>query len=287
MDKNELPPGGDPQDYMRTQEIGPVGAQPWQSGQASGQPGGQAWGQQAGQAPPLKGQVLSGSNSPKPPRRHNRALLWGAGLALVAMLAGGGAYAATALSSSTSPAGPTGQAAQLNDILNSASSPTSADSVSSFAKTTAATAAASHPCVARAAKLKAAGHPVAAERVLLLCRSPLARLRLIGGLHGSFTFKTKTGTTTLAYQRGAIQSVNGNNVVVQSSDGTTWTWVLQSGTVIRQGGKKATTSALADGEKVFAGGPVVSGAYDAKLIVVQKAQSGSTPSPSPSPASGS
>jgi hypothetical protein len=283
MDKNELPPGGDPQDYMRTQEIGPVGAQPWQSGQ----PGGQAWGQQAGQAPPVQGRVLSASNSPKPPRRHSRALLWGAGLALVALLAGGGAYAATALSSSASAAGPTGQAAQLNDILNSASSPTSAAAVSSFAKTTTATATASHPCLARAAKLKAAGHPIAAERVLVLCRSPLARLRLLGGLHGSFTFKTKTGTTTLAYQRGSIQSVNGNDVVVQSSDGTTWTWVLQSSTVIRQGGKKTTTSSLADGEHVFAGGRVVSGAYDAKLIVVQKASSSSTPSPSPSPTSGS
>jgi hypothetical protein len=283
MDKNELPPGGDPQDYMRTQEIGPVGAQPWQSGQ----PGGQAWGQQAGQAPPLQGKVLSGSNSPKPPRRRNRALLWGAGLALVALLAGGGAYAATALSSSASPAGPTGQAAQLNDILKSASSPTSAAAVSSFAKTTASTAAASHPCLARAAKLKAAGHPVAAAGALLRCRSALYRLRRLGGLHGSFTFKTKSGTATLAYQRGAIQSVNGNDVVVQSSDGTTWTWVLQSSTVIREGGKKTATSALADGEHVFAGGPVVSGAYDAKLIVIQKAQSSSTPSPSPSPASGS
>jgi hypothetical protein len=283
MDKNELPSGGDPQDYMRTQEIGPVGAQPWQSGQ----PGGQAWGQQADQAPPVQGRVLSASNSPKPPRRRNRALWWGAGLALVALLAGGGAYAATALSSSAAPAGPTGQAAQLNDILNSASSPTSAAAVSSFAKTTASTAAASHPCLARAAKLKADGHPNAAARVLLLCRDPLARLRLVGGIDGTFTFRTKTGTTTLAYLRGTIQSVNGNDVVVAAPDGPTWTWVLQSNTVIRQDGKKASASALADGERVFAGGPVVSGTYQARLIVVQKASSSSTPSPSPSPTSGS
>jgi hypothetical protein len=268
---------------MRTQEIGPVGAQPWQPGQ----PGRPSSDQRAGQAPPLQGRVLSASNSPKPPPRHRRALLWGAGLALVAMLAGGGAYAATQLSSSASPAGPTGQAAQLNDILNSAQSPTSASAASSFAQTTSSTSTANHPCLARAAKLKADGHTHAAEHVLLLCRSPLARLRLIGGEHGSFTFKTKSGSTTLAFERGQIQSVSGNNVVVQAADGTTWTWVLQSNTVIRQDGKKASTSALTSGEHVFAGGPVVGGAYQARLIVVQKTPSSPTPSPSASPASGS
>ncbi len=286
MNDNEVPPGGDPQDYMRTQDLGPVGAQNWQ-------PNWQAWDQQAGQAPPLSGRVLgpsspsSPSSSPKPPRRHGRALWWGAGLALVAVLAGGGAYAATALSSSATPAGPTGQAAQLNDIINTASSPSSAAAAGTFAQTAASTTTASHPCLSRAAKLKAAGHPKAAARVLLLCRSPLARIRLIGGIHGQFTFKTKTGTTTLAYERGAIQSVSGSDVVVKASDGTTWTWVEQSNTVIRQGGKKASTSALTAGEHVFAAGPVVSGAYQARLIAVQQASSGSTPSPSPSPASGS
>jgi hypothetical protein len=83
-----------------------------------------------------------------------------------------------------------------------------------------------------------------------------------------------------------IQSISGSNVVVQAKDGTTWTWVLQSNTVIRKEREKATTGALSNGEHVFAGGPVVSGGYDARLIVIVT-NSGSTPAPSASPASGS
>jgi hypothetical protein len=257
MDDTQLPPGGDPQDYMRTQELGPVGAQPWQ------QPG-----------------------RPKPPRRHSRVLWWGTGLALVAVLAGGAGYAA--LASSASPSGPTGQAAQLNSILNSAGSPSAAAAAAAFARTTAST---NTPCKNRAAKAKAAGHPIAAQRLLRVCRGRLALVRLLGGLHGSFTFKSKDGTTTLAYIRGAIQSVSGSDVVVKASDGTTWTWALEKNTVIRQDGKKAAASALTDGEHVFAAGPVISGNYQARLIVVQRTSGAgaphSSPSPSPSPASGS
>ena len=53
---------------------------------------------------------------------RGRGLWWTAGLGLVALLAGGGALAATS-STSPSPAGPTGQAAVLNTMLNSATSP--------------------------------------------------------------------------------------------------------------------------------------------------------------------
>jgi hypothetical protein len=210
--------------------------------------------------------------------------VWAAGLAVIAVLVGGSAFAVTKLAASATPAGPTGQAAQLNNLLNDASSPQSAAAANTFAETsstpTPAPSATPGPCRARAAKLKAAGHPFAAERLLLLCRSPLKRLRLLGGIHGMFTFKNKNGTTTLAYERGVIQSVSGSNVVVQASDGTTWTWVLESNTVVRQGGKKTTSSALSDGQHVFAGGPVVSSAYQARLIVIQASSS-----PSSSPAS--
>jgi hypothetical protein len=260
MDNTQLPPGGDPQDYMQTQEFGPAGAQPWQ------QP-----------------------RRPKPPRQHGRVLWWGAGLALVAVLAGGGTYTATALASSASPAGPTGQAAQLNSLLNSAGSPSSAAAAAAFARTTASTK--NTRCQNLATKAKAAGHPVAAQRLLRLCRSRLARLRFVGGLHGSFTFKAKDGTTTLAYMRGTVQSVTSSDVVVKASDGTTWTWALEKNTVVRQGGKKASTSALADGEHVFAAGPVTGGNYQARLIVIARASTAKTPSsapsPSPTPASGS
>ena len=81
--------------------------------------------------------------------------------------------------------------------------------------------------------------------------------------------------------------ISGSDVVVQAKDGTSWTWVLASNTVIRHGGQKVTASALSVGEQVFAGGPVVSGDYDARLIVIKPDSSPSSPSPAPSPASGS
>jgi hypothetical protein len=206
---------------------------------------------------------------------------WGAGLALVAMLAGGG-FAAAELSSSSSPApsGPTGQAATLNTMLNSVSAGASGATLSA-ASTTAAPAG----CLRRAQRLKAAGHPAAAKVVRWLCRHPTLRLRLLGGEHGEFTFNTKTGPRTIAFERGVIQSVSSGGVVVQAKDGTTWTWVPQDNTVIREHGQRASTSSLADGEHVFAAGPVVSGGYDARLIVIA---ANASPAPSPSaPASGS
>jgi hypothetical protein len=289
MDNVHQPPSGDPQDHWPTQEIGPSAGQP---GPGYGQPGqpGAGWGGPSRPAGPPA--------PPSRPRPHGRALRWGAGLALVALLAGGGVAAAKLSSSASSaPSAPTGQAAQLNAVLSSASSPSSAASAGSLTGTSTNT----HPCLTRAARLKANGHPIAALRVLRWCGHPLRRLRLLGGMHGEFTFETKTGPRTLAYERGVIQSVSGSEVVVQAKDGTTWTWLLESNTVIRQNHQKTSTSALSNGERVFAGGPVVNGGYDARLIVIAANSgssptagntpapptAGSTPTPSPSPASGS
>ena len=88
-------------------------------------------------------------------------------------------------------------------------------------------------------------------------------------MDGQFTYHNKTGFHTLAFQRGTIQSVNSADVVVKAPDGTTWTWLIVGGTVVRQNGAKTTTTALAAGQAVFAGGPVVSGSKDARLIVIQ------------------
>lgn len=254
MDNRHEPPSGDPQDFWPTQEIPPSIKQPG-PGEAGSQP-----------APPVP---------PRRPRRHSRAVWWGAGLALIALLAGGGAAAAE-LTSSAVPSAPTGQAAQLNSLLSSAASASPASGLT----------AASGPCVTKADKLKADGFPGIASAVLRRCRHPLRRLRLLGGLHGSFTFETKTGPLTLAYERGVIESVSGSDVVVQAKDGTTWTWVLPGNTVIRQNGQKTSPSALSSGERVFAGGPVVSGGYDARLIVIAPNSASNTPSPgTPSPGS--
>jgi hypothetical protein len=267
MDNMHEPPSGDPQDIWPTQEIGPSAGQPGPGG--PGQPFAQP-----GQGP----------GRPAKPRRRGRAVWWGAGLALVALLAGGGAAAAElASSTSPAPAALTGQAAQLNTLLNSSSSSTSSAALSSAA----ASSTTARPCLNRAEKLRAAGYPVAARAVLRRCGHPLLRLRLLGGMHGEFTFETKTGPRTIAFERGVVESVSGSHVVVAAKDGTTWTWVLESNTVIRQNGQRATASALSDGEHVFAGGPVISGGYDAKLIVVKPASGSSSPTATPTPATGS
>ena len=284
MDTTQQPPAGDPQDFCTTQELGPVTAQPGPGPGWSRPPGAPSYGPPAG----------PGHQPPRPPRRPGRAAWWSAGIALAAVLAGGSFLAAhVAGSASPGAAGPTGQAAALNTMLNSASSPASADEAASFGMSSQDTGSAVHPaayCASRAAKLKAAGFPDLAQAVLRRCGHPLHRFRRLGGIHGQFTFETASGPKTLAYERGVIQLISGSDVVVQAKDGTSWTWVLQSSTVIRQGRQKVTASALSVGEQVFAGGPAVSGDYDARLIVIRPASSPGapgSPAPAPSPASGS
>jgi hypothetical protein len=318
MDTTHQPPAGDPQDFWATQELGPVTGQPGQGpgwSQPYGAPGYEQSGapiyqspgadyqppgyqppgadyQPPGYQPPGAGYRPPGYLPPGPsgpPRRRGRTAWWGAGLALAAVLAGG-AIAATQLAGSSSPVppGPTGQAATLNTMLNSASSPASGAVAASFGAASPGTGSA--VCAGRAAKLKAAGFPGLAQAALRRCGHPLRRVRLLGGLHGQFTFETASGPRTLAYERGVIQLISGNDVVVQAKDGTSWTWVLDSSTVIRQDRQRVTASELSVGEQVFAGGPVVSGDYDAMLVVIRPASSPSSPaspSPAPSPASGS
>ena len=182
------------------------------------------------------GSTPAGTPSPAASARKRRLFRWGAGITLAGFLAGGGiAWAATS-GGGTPAAGPTGTAAVLNSALNTAS-------------TSAGTAGSTAP----------------ARRA----RWALGRLRLLGGVDGQFTFHDKTGFRTLAFERGTIQSVSSSDVVIKAADGTTWTWVIVSDTVVRKGGSKTTTSALSAGESVFAGGPVVSGAKDARLIVIR------------------
>ena len=157
--------------------------------------------------------------------------------------------------------GPTGQAAVLNDALSTAATP-------------AATPASSSTAGSAATQTR---HT----------RDALARLRRLGGIDGQFTFETKAGPKTLAFERGTIQSVSGQDVVVKAKDGTTWSWTLVTDSVVRDDGTKTTTSSLAAGDLVFVGGPVVRGTHDARLIVIrtpQKSTSTNTPSASTSSA---
>jgi hypothetical protein len=67
-----------------------------------------------------------------------------------------------------------------------------------------------------------------------------------------------------------IQSVsNGSSIVVKAADGTIWTWDLVGSTVVRDRTGKVSQSSLTAGEPVWVGGPVISGAKDARLIFVR------------------
>ena len=129
---------------------------------------------------------------------------------------------------------------------------------------------------ARAAALNAALTDAAGNRAdsPARVRWALGRLRHLGGVDGTATFHNKTGFHTLSFERGIIQSVSGSDVVIKAADGTTWTWHVVSDTVVRKNGAKTTTSALSAGETVFAGGPVVSGARDARVIIIRPAGAG-------------
>ena len=71
--------------------------------------------------------------------------------------------------------------------------------------------------------------------------------------------------------------------MVKAANGTTWTWQYTSSTVVRKGGAKVSRSDLSSGEHVLLAGPVVSGARDARLIVVAGAKQPATGTPAPSP----
>jgi hypothetical protein len=180
-----------------------------------------------------------------------------AALVAACAVAAGGAFAVTEAVSGSSPGtvnsaaavtGLTGQAAVLNGALADAS----------FASSTPA----------------GASYATAANRDLARrVRRAIARLRALGGMHGEFTFETKKGPRTLAFERGTVLSVTGDDVTVQAADGTTWTWVLSGSSVVRQDGTRTSATALAHGELVFTAGAVSGATREALLIVIRPAAS--------------
>jgi hypothetical protein len=193
------------------------------------------------------GTSAGGYGSPPPDpsstrSRKKRLIRWGAGITLAGFLAGGGIALAAVSGGGTAAADPA--------LSNSGSTSNLQAAELNSALSTAAGSASTPPARVRWA---------------------LGRLRRLGGVDGEFTFHNKTGFHTLAFERGIVQSVSGSDVVIKAADGTTWTWQIVSDTVVRKNGAKTTTSALSAGETVFAGGPVVSGAKDARLIVIRAA----------------
>ncbi len=134
-------------------------------------------------------------------------------------------------------------------------------------------------CAKLEQRLRANDHPKAANLVQVFCRSPLLRLRLVGGEHGEVTFQSKAGPKTIAIERGTIQAVTSSNMTVVAKDGTTWTWDFTTSTKVRDAGHAVPSTNLSTGELVFVGGPVVSGVYDAQMVQIRPA---SSPASSPS-----
>ena len=191
--------------------------------------------------------------APAAPRRSGRAKRLAATIAASAALLGTGAVIGIALTGGASAS--TGASASAGSSLAGASSAISAGK-----------------CAKIAAKLRVSGHPAAAMRLHALCTNPLLRLALIGGEYGQVTFKGKTSPKTIAFERGTVESVTGSAVTVKAPDGTTWTWDLTASTAIHAAGQATAQARLATGDRVFVGGPVVSGARDARLIRIGAAR---------------
>ena len=181
---------------------------------------------------PADGGFPASAPGPSRPARSKKWYRWGVGAAVFGLLAGGGiTWAAVSGGGTPASGASSARAAALNTALTDA----------------------------------AGDQAVPPARV----RWALGRLRHLGGVDGTATFHNKTGFHTLSFERGTIQSVSGSDVVIKAADGTTWTWHVVSDTVVRKNGAKTTTSALSAGETVFAGGPVVSGARDARVIIIR------------------
>ncbi|HEX4829639.1 MAG TPA: hypothetical protein VH478_00925 [Trebonia sp.] len=202
--------------------------------------------------------------TPGAPRRGGRGRAKVAGIvAACAVVVGGGAFAATgalsgpggqgasaatAVSSNgaVSPNGAAGQAAVLSDILSDAA-PAATSATSATAQSAATTAAA-----------KRRLHGV------------VARIRRVGGEHGELTLKAKSGTRTLAFERGTVTAATAASVTVRAADGTTWSWTLNGTSVVREDGTRKAASTLAKGQHVFTGGQVSGSTRDARLVVIAK-----------------
>jgi hypothetical protein len=181
---------------------------------------------------PADGGFPASAPGPSRPARSKKWYRWGVGAVVFGLLAGGGiTWAAVSGGGTPASSASSARAAALNTALTDA----------------------------------AGDQAVSPARV----RWALGRLRHLGGVDGTATFHNKTGFHTLSFERGTIQSVSGSDVVIKAADGTTWTWHVVSDTVVRKNGAKTTTSALSAGETVFAGGPVVSGARDARVIIIR------------------
>jgi hypothetical protein len=179
--------------------------------------------------------AAAGSGGPGGTPRRSRAKQIGA-VVLVCAAVGGGTFA----------------------VVEAVSSPAS----SGVSHTLVAAQAAQTSRASQAALLRSALTPAGRHRLV-------ARLRALGGMYGQFTYDTKTGPRTLAFERGTVSSVTSGDVVVRAKDGTTETWELSGTSIVREDGTREPATALVQGQTVFAAGPVAGSTHDARLIVIR------------------
>jgi len=301
MSNQYRPPDADPAGNQPTQ---PLWAGPESPAATPG------WG-----APPGPG--FPGHPAPglpeQPGKGHRNALRWTAGLLVAVLLAGGGTIAGMRLAGQSSPAsgdaasaqpGPPASAQREGALLNETLSDASAPGALTAAGSTLTGGAGAAVAGAQGMATKGSACARARRAARIAHRSGLRRLArrigigaahcrrarrrifaffLLRGVDGQFTVQARKGIKTLAFERGVIQSVSaGKSITVKASDGTTWTWNLVSTTVVRDRRGKVSQSELAAGTPVWAGGPVVQGTKDARLIVVRPPRSAPVP-PSSAP----
>lgn len=216
----------------------------------------------------------------------SRVIRWMAGVAVAALLVGGG----VALGANLTP-GSAKTRASVSLVSSSAIRSAAFGDLSATGRQH--DLAGLRTCIAAARQLAKSGHRSAARAKRRACLREyharglllLRRLLLVGGEHGQITFRTKKGSSTVAFERGVIQTASSSFIAVKAADGTTVTWRLVSKTAVvrvkhrasgrvRVGGKNRTidrvsASALAAGQRVFVVGAVVGGTDNARLIIIR------------------
>lgn len=68
--------------------------------------------------------------------------------------------------------------------------------------------------------------------------------------HGQVTVRTKTGTEVIDLQRGLVTAVSPTSITVQSQDGFSATYVVDSSTKVRKTGQSSAIGNVASGDHV-------------------------------------
>ncbi|HXZ65559.1 MAG TPA: hypothetical protein VEH05_12540 [Streptosporangiaceae bacterium] len=197
----------------------------------------------------------------RPPRWPGRARRFLLTAAAGAVLLGGGTAIGIVLTGGASAAT---SSPPVDTATTSASPSTSPSSSTGTGVGAGSGTGAAGKCKTLAEALLLTNHARLAAELHALCTHPVLGVVLFGGEYGTVTYRGKSGPTTVAFERGTVESDIGSVITVTSPDGSmTWSWNIAPNTVIRQDGSPATVS---DGDTVLVVGTVAGGANNARLI---------------------